>query len=158
MRKPEVLTPASSRWRQFIEALTDTIVIHDRPYLSWQCDGDSGPKRYRHAKAVMARKSPPCRRQRCCMRANKPNVFELLQSERRAVVQYANHFQSSPPRLGIHCGGDGRADHPSAVIFFGSGGAELHARCHTACGALQEFEARAALGNDQPDKRAHRAG
>jgi hypothetical protein len=92
------------------------------------------------------------------LRANKPNVFELLQSERRAVVQYANHFQSSPPRLGIHCGGDGRADHPSAVIFFGSGGAELHARCHTACGALQEFEARAALGNDQPDKRAHRAG
>jgi hypothetical protein len=75
------------------------------------------------------------------LRAHKPEIIELLQAERRALVQYiANHFQSSPPGRCIHCGGDGRADDPFVVIFCGSDRAELHARCHPAWVALQEFE------------------
>ena len=47
------------------------------------------------------------------LRAHKPEILELLQAERRAVVRHiANHFQSSPPGRCALCGGGSRADDP----------------------------------------------
>ena len=93
------------------------------------------------------------------LRAHKPEILELLQAERRAVVRHiANHFQSSPPGRCAHCGGDRRADDPFVAIFVGKDRADLHASCHPAWIAEQEAEARAALGIDPPDKQGRRAG
>src|SRR5208282_1451817 len=79
------------------------------------------------------------------LRAHKPEIIELLQAERRAVLRHiANRFQSSPPGRCAHCGGDRRADDPFVTILVGEDRAELHASCHAAWVAEQEAEARVA--------------
>jgi hypothetical protein len=67
------------------------------------------------------------------LRARKPEILELLQAERRAVLRHiADHFQSSPLGQCAHCGGDRRADDPFVTIFVGEDWADIHASCHPA--------------------------
>ena len=85
------------------------------------------------------------------LRAHKPEILELLQAERRAVVRYiANHFQSSPPGRCAVCGDGKREDDPFVLVFVGEDRADLHASCHPAWVAQQEAEARVALGIETP--------
>jgi len=84
------------------------------------------------------------------LRAHKPEIIDLLQAERRAVLRHiANHLRSSPPGRCAHCGGDGRPGDAFVTIFVAEDRADLHASCHPKWFALQESEARAALGIDQ---------
>ena len=93
------------------------------------------------------------------LRAHKPEILELLQAERRAVLRHiADHFQSSPLGQCAHCGGERRADDPFVTIFVGEDRADIHASCHPAWIAEQEANARVALGIDPPDKQGRRAG
>jgi hypothetical protein len=73
------------------------------------------------------------------LRARKPEILELLQAERRAVLRHiADHFQSSPLGQCAHCGGDRRADDPFVTIFVGEDRADIHASCHPAWVAERE--------------------
>jgi hypothetical protein len=93
------------------------------------------------------------------LRHHKPEIFDLLRGERRAVVSWiANNFQSSPLGRCAHCGGDRNPSDPCVALFCGTDHAELHAGCYPAWVALRESEARAALGIDPPDKQGLRAG
>ncbi len=59
---------------------------------------------------VLEAESPPPPQVFEMLRAHKPEILELLQAERRAVVRHiANHFQSSPPGRCALCG-DGKRE------------------------------------------------
>jgi len=85
------------------------------------------------------------------LRAHKPEILELLQAERRAVLRHiADHFQSSPLGQCAHCGGGRRANDPFVLVFVGEHRADFHASCHPAWVAEQEAKARVALGIEAP--------
>jgi hypothetical protein len=108
---------------------------------------------------VLEAESPPPPQVFDMLRARKPEILELLQAERRAVLRHiADHFQSSPLGQCAHCGGDRRADDPFVTIFVGEDRADIHASCHPAWIAGQEANARAGLGIDPADKKDRRAG
>ena len=93
------------------------------------------------------------------LRRHKPEILELLQAERRAVLRHiADNFHSLPLDRCAHCGGDRNPSDPFVALFCGTDHAKLHAGCYPAWVAQQETEARAALGIDPPDKQDRRAG
>ena len=103
------------------------------------------------ASLVLEAESPPPPQVFDMLRAHNPEILELLQAERRAVLRHiADHFQSSPLGQCAHCGGDRRADDPFATIFVGEDRADIHASCHPAWVAELEAEARVALGIETP--------
>ena len=80
------------------------------------------------------------------LRRHKPEILELLQAERRAVLRYiADHFQSSPLGQCAHCGDGMRAGDPFISMFVGDDRADVHASCHPTWVAEQETRARVAL-------------
>jgi hypothetical protein len=107
---------------------------------------------------VLEADDPPPPRLFDMLRTHKPEILELLRTERQAIVRYVNaHFQSSPPAHCAHCGGDGRELDPFVTIFVGEEHADVHASCYPAWIAAREFEARAALGLEPSDKQGRRA-
>jgi hypothetical protein len=100
---------------------------------------------------VLEGDSPPPPQVFDMLRAHKPEILELLQAERRAVVRHiATQFQSSPPGRCAHCGDGKREDDPFVLVFVGEDRADLHASCHPAWLAQQEAKARVALGVETP--------
>lgn len=100
---------------------------------------------------VLEAESPPPPQVFDMLRAHKPEILELLQAERRAVLRHiADHFQSSPLEQCAHCGGDRRVDDPFVRIFVGEDRADVHASCHPAWVAELEAKACVALGIEMP--------
>jgi hypothetical protein len=100
---------------------------------------------------VLEAESPPSPQVFDMLRAHKPEILELLQAERRAVLRHiADHFQSSPLGQCAHCGGGRRPDDPFVLVFVGEDRADFHASCHPAWVAEQEAKARVALGIEAP--------
>lgn len=96
---------------------------------------------------VLEAESPPPPQVFDMLRAHKPEILELLQAERRAVLRHvADHFQSSPLGQCALCGGGSCADDPFVLVFVGEDRADFHASCHPAWIAEQEAKARVALG------------
>jgi hypothetical protein len=86
------------------------------------------------------------------LRARKPEVLELLQAERRAVVRWiAENFRSSPIGQCALCSDGGREDDPFLLVFVGEDRADLHASCHPIWLAEQEVKAGTVLGIGPPN-------
>jgi len=80
------------------------------------------------------------------LRAHKPEILELLQAERRAVLRHIAHqFHSSPLGQCARCSGGRREDDPFVLVFVGEDRADIHAECYPLWLADREAQAQAAL-------------